>query len=196
MQKFDWILNCYMWPDQTNGECNSGNGALGQTALREMLVGKIRLRQHGQIWSLRSQYIYVLFFGIKPLWSAWVADTVSFWCVQTSAFTLSPTPMCLISLYILDLAVKTACGKRCWARGFGTQTHVILNDLKCKNWAEPSKNSHLQLQYGGQAVVQLVETLPYKLEGRGVRFPMVSLEFFIDIILGSTQEYFLGGGEG
>jgi hypothetical protein len=29
-----------------------------------------------------------------------------------------------------------------------------------------------------------------------VRFPMVLLEFFIDIILGSTQEYFLGGKGG
>ena len=33
------------------------------------------------------------------------------------------------------------------------------------------------------AVAQLVEALRYKPEGRGVRFPMVSLEFFIDIIL-------------
>jgi len=32
-------------------------------------------------------------------------------------------------------------------------------------------------------VVQLVEALLYDLEGRGVRFPMVSLEFLIDIIL-------------
>jgi hypothetical protein len=37
--------------------------------------------------------------------------------------------------------------------------------------------------YPGHAVVQLVEALHYKPEGRGVRFPMVSLEFFIDIIL-------------
>ena len=38
---------------------------------------------------------------------------------------------------------------------------------------------------GGEryAVAQLVEALRYKPEGRGVRFPMVSLEFFIDIIL-------------
>jgi hypothetical protein len=32
-------------------------------------------------------------------------------------------------------------------------------------------------------VAQLVEALRYKSEGRGVRFPMVSLEFSIDIIL-------------
>ena len=36
--------------------------------------------------------------------------------------------------------------------------------------------------FGGHAVTQLVEALPYKPEGRGVQFPMVSLEFFIDII--------------
>ena len=48
----------------------------------------------------------------------------------------------------------------------------------------------------GQAVAQLVETLRHKPEGRGVRFPMVSLEFSIDIILGSTQEYFLGSKGG
>ena len=30
---------------------------------------------------------------------------------------------------------------------------------------------------------QMVEALRYKPESRGVRFPMVSLEFFIDIIL-------------
>jgi hypothetical protein len=39
-------------------------------------------------------------------------------------------------------------------------------------------------------VAQLVETLRYKPEGRGVPFPMVSFEFFIDIILlamGLTQ---------
>ena len=32
-------------------------------------------------------------------------------------------------------------------------------------------------------MVQLVEVLRYKPEGRGVQFPMVSLEFFIYIIL-------------
>jgi hypothetical protein len=31
--------------------------------------------------------------------------------------------------------------------------------------------------------VHLVEALRYKPEGRGVRFPMVSLDFFIDIKL-------------
>ena len=35
----------------------------------------------------------------------------------------------------------------------------------------------------GHAVAQLVEALRYKSKGRGVRFPMMSLEFFIDIIL-------------
>jgi hypothetical protein len=35
----------------------------------------------------------------------------------------------------------------------------------------------------GAAVAQLVEALRYKPEGRRVRFPMVSLECFIDIIL-------------
>jgi len=35
----------------------------------------------------------------------------------------------------------------------------------------------------GHAVAQLVEALRYKLEGRGFYSPMVSLEFFIDIIL-------------
>ena len=35
----------------------------------------------------------------------------------------------------------------------------------------------------GHAVAQLVEALRYKSEGRWFRFPMVSLEFFIDIIL-------------
>jgi hypothetical protein len=33
------------------------------------------------------------------------------------------------------------------------------------------------------AVAQLVEALRYKAEGRGFQFPMVSSEFFIDIIL-------------
>jgi len=33
------------------------------------------------------------------------------------------------------------------------------------------------------AVAQLVDALLYKSEGRGVRFPMVPLEYFIDIIL-------------
>ena len=36
---------------------------------------------------------------------------------------------------------------------------------------------------GGHAVAHLVEALRYKSEGRGVRIPIVSLEFFIDIIL-------------
>jgi hypothetical protein len=36
---------------------------------------------------------------------------------------------------------------------------------------------------GTLLVAQLVESLRYKSEGRGVRFPMVSLEFFIDIII-------------
>jgi hypothetical protein len=61
------------------------------------------------------------------------------------------------------------------------------------------------------AVAQLVETLRCKPEGRRVRFPMVSLEFFIDIILPAAlwallltqhldrneyQGYFLGGKGG
>ena len=40
--------------------------------------------------------------------------------------------------------------------------------------------------WGGYAVAQLFETLRYKPEGLGVRFPMVSLQFFIDIILPAT----------
>ena len=32
-------------------------------------------------------------------------------------------------------------------------------------------------------VAQLVKALRYKLEGHHIRFPVVSLEFFIDIIL-------------
>jgi len=36
---------------------------------------------------------------------------------------------------------------------------------------------------GTLLVAQLVEALRYKPEGRGFRFPMVLVEFFIDIIL-------------
>jgi hypothetical protein len=35
----------------------------------------------------------------------------------------------------------------------------------------------------GHAVAQLVEALRYKPEGRAFRFPMVSLEFFMDVII-------------
>jgi hypothetical protein len=35
----------------------------------------------------------------------------------------------------------------------------------------------------GHAVAQLVQALRYKPEGHGVQFLMVSLEFFIDVIL-------------
>jgi hypothetical protein len=38
------------------------------------------------------------------------------------------------------------------------------------------------LSGSGYAVAQFVDALCYKPEGRGVRFAMVSLEFFIDII--------------
>ena len=38
----------------------------------------------------------------------------------------------------------------------------------------------------GHVVAQLVEALHYKSEGRGFDSPMVSLEFFIDIILPVT----------
>ena len=38
----------------------------------------------------------------------------------------------------------------------------------------------------GYAVAQLVEAPRYNLEVRGFRFPMVSLEFFIYIILPAT----------
>ena len=33
------------------------------------------------------------------------------------------------------------------------------------------------------AVTQLVEALPYKLEGSGFDAPMMSIDFFIDVIL-------------
>jgi hypothetical protein len=39
---------------------------------------------------------------------------------------------------------------------------------------------------GGHAVAQLVEALRYKPEGRGFDSPVVSLEFFINIILSAT----------
>ena len=39
----------------------------------------------------------------------------------------------------------------------------------------------------GHAVAQLAEALRYKSEGRGVRFPMMSLEFFIDNPPGRTM---------
>ena len=39
---------------------------------------------------------------------------------------------------------------------------------------------------GTLLVAQLVEALRYKSEGRWVRFPMVSLQFFIDIILSAA----------
>ena len=35
-------------------------------------------------------------------------------------------------------------------REVSVRSRVIMNDLKCKKWAEPSKNSHLTLQYGGR----------------------------------------------
>jgi hypothetical protein len=41
----------------------------------------------------------------------------------------------------------------------------------------------VQYKTVGHAVAQLVEALHCMPEGRGVRFPIVSLEFFIDIIL-------------
>ena len=39
----------------------------------------------------------------------------------------------------------------------------------------------------GHAVVQFVQAVRYKPDSRGVRFPMVSMEFFIDIILPAAQ---------
>jgi len=39
----------------------------------------------------------------------------------------------------------------------------------------------------GHAVAQFVQAVRYKPESSGVRFPMVSLEFFIDIILPAAQ---------
>ena len=70
---------------------------------------------------------------------------------------------------------------------------------------------YIYIYIWGHAVVQLVEALRYKSEGRGFDFPMVSLEFFINIILPAAlwpmgvdsasnrneyQEYFLGGKGG
>jgi hypothetical protein len=44
----------------------------------------------------------------------------------------------------------------------------------------------------GHAVEQFVQAVRYKPESRGVRFPMVSLEFFIDIILPAAQWLWVG----
>ena len=46
---------------------------------------------------------------------------------------------------------------------------------------KPVKLSYV-LRTGGHTVAQLVEALRYKSEGRRFDSPMVSLEFFIDII--------------
>jgi len=45
--------------------------------------------------------------------------------------------------------------------------------------------SSVQLQLGNHTD-QSFESLRYKLEGRGFQFPIVSLEFFIDILLPAT----------
>ena len=47
----------------------------------------------------------------------------------------------------------------------------------------PKKNRSVSLQKWGYAMAQLVEALSYKSEGRRSDSPMVSLEFFVDIIL-------------
>jgi hypothetical protein len=44
--------------------------------------------------------------------------------------------------------------------------------------------SYIQVyNWGTLLVTHLVEVPRYKLEGWGVRFPMVSLEFYIDVLL-------------
>ena len=46
---------------------------------------------------------------------------------------------------------------------------------------------YIMISVRGHAVAQLVEALRYKPEGRGFDSRWCRLEFFIDIILGSTQ---------
>ena len=50
-------------------------------------------------------------------------------------------------------------------------------------WAGPRLKAFIFYTNVSHAVTQLVEALRYKPEGRGFDSPMVSLEFFIDIIL-------------
>ena len=61
----------------------------------------------------------------------------------------------------------------------------VTHKLKCK-LGTVTKHSivkaHDRLDFGTIRLAQLAEALPYNPENR-VRFPMVSLEFFIDIIL-------------
>jgi len=52
------------------------------------------------------------------------------------------------------------------------------------DWCKPGINHNMFCYiHAGHAVAQLVEALRYKSEGRGFDSQMVSLGFFIDIIL-------------
>ena len=62
---------------------------------------------------------------------------------------------------------------------------VVTHKLKCKLGTVTKHNAvkaYDWLDFGTMQLVQLVGALPYNPEGRA-RFPMVSLEFLVDIIL-------------
>jgi hypothetical protein len=60
----------------------------------------------------------------------------------------------------------------------------LQNKILFAKYSECMKNFKIYVLIWGYAVAQLVEALRYKSECRG--FPMVSLEFFIDITLSAA----------
>ena len=61
----------------------------------------------------------------------------------------------------------------------------VTHQLKCKLGTVTKHNAvkaYDRLDFGWIQLAKLVEALPYNPESR-VRFPIVSLEFFIDVIL-------------
>jgi hypothetical protein len=80
------------------------------------------------------------------------------------------SPVCTMHIYNVFLAYNKCSLTRKLKRKLDTVTK--RNAVKAYD----------RLEFGTIHLAQLVEALPYNPESR-VRFPMVSLEFFIDIIL-------------
>ena len=108
--------------------------------------------------------------------------------------------MCTSCIHIITPSVALGPMIRDGPRPFAQNWDSAIQDLCTSNSLSYSAEyvccvyaSGIPLLWGevclcfGYAVAQFVQSVHYKPDSRGVRFPMVPLEFFIDIILPAAQ---------
>jgi len=112
---------------------------------------------------------------VSFLWTKWHCNRF-FLPPNTSVLSCQ----CLPTNTALSYSCKLPYNNQRNAQHVNVKLHLHIVHLQCKTHLH---HVSICVSHGGTTVAQSVETLRYNPEGRGFDSPMVSLKFFIDIIL-------------